>query len=602
MAGEKLQVSIGADISDLKSGINDAVIQLEKLRQQKVKDLKLGLDVTALNSQISQAKEKLSSFQSAISTTGGTMQTFQKKTADGGAALTSFSRIAQDAPYGIIGVGNNITNTAEQFGALVKQTGSAGGALKALLSSLAGVGGILLGVSLLTTGLTLMAQSGLSVNDVINKLTGNTSLYSEALKKANEEALKDSGVVNATKNVQQLTTEIELAKKGFLNKDKVVEHYNETIGKTTGIVKSIDEAEQALIKNGPDYIKMTLYKATATLAQEEAAKELLKSQNIANQKTTNYAGVLEYLKATFSGLSFNNALFIESLKTQSKELDKSEKSMKANLSIAEKFNKMAAEIAKQKGFNFFDDNKVPKAKKIYNTPQVTGIKSNILPAPLFDTNKIKVFNGQVDEFGNKLKSLPTTFAGTFTEIKKITGRGFTDLELASIDFVNNFNKIVADLAQSGLANLGTSIGEALATGNDVLQAVGQSLLQTFSSFLSQLGDQLIKLGLAAILTGDVLKSIGTISGVGAGIAAIAGGVALKAIAGGINASSRGGIGGGGVASRGGSNTSYSSSSSGYAGNGLSGNVVFEISGQKLIGVLNNTLNSNKRLGGAVGLG
>ena len=39
---------------------------------------------------------------------------------------------------------------------------------------------------------------------------------------------------------------IKLAKEGFLKKDKVVEHYNETIGKTTVLVKSIEEAEKAL--------------------------------------------------------------------------------------------------------------------------------------------------------------------------------------------------------------------------------------------------------------------------------------------------------------------------------------------------------------------
>ena len=59
---------------------------------------------------------------------------------------------------------------------------------------------------------------------------------------------------------------------------------------------------------------------------------------------------------------------------------------------------------------------------------------------------------------------------------------YKKLEESAQEFVNNFNSIFANLAQSGLANLGTSIGEALATGNDVLQVAGQSILQTFSSF------------------------------------------------------------------------------------------------------------------------
>lgn len=59
-----------------------------------------------------------------------------------------------------------------------------------MLSSLAGVGGVLLGVSLLTTGLTLMAQQGLTVNDVIDKMTGKFDEFGNKVNQTRVEAAK----------------------------------------------------------------------------------------------------------------------------------------------------------------------------------------------------------------------------------------------------------------------------------------------------------------------------------------------------------------------------------------------------------------------------
>ena len=188
--GNKLEVQIGADTSDLKKGLNEAVIALEKLRQQKSVNLKAGLDVSALNAQINAAKASLASLQKQNSSTTKSFETLGKGTANGSNALMQFSRIAQDAPYGIMGIGNNLTATAEAFSYLQKQTGSTGGALKSLASSLMGSGGILLGISLLTTGLTLLASSGLSISDILDKLTGNFDEFGNAVKKASEEGAK----------------------------------------------------------------------------------------------------------------------------------------------------------------------------------------------------------------------------------------------------------------------------------------------------------------------------------------------------------------------------------------------------------------------------
>jgi hypothetical protein len=603
MAGGKLTVEIGADITDFEKKIKEVEFDIKELSKVKLDRLKVGLDTTEINSQIKDAKASLNSLKSTVKDTGQSFASAAPKVANAGNTLTQFSRIAQDAPFGIIGIGNNITATAESFSYLKAQTGSTGGALKALASSITGTGGILLGVSLLTTGLTLLAQSGLSIGDVIDKITGNFDEFGASLKKAREE-----GASMASKEIESLRGLVAVAQ-------------NDNISKQQRLI-----AVEKLQKQFPAYYgNLTAEKimyGDLTKETKEATKALI-ARAVAEKLSEKAADVFaERLKA--------NGRYIESVK----ELEKFDEDIaKKRERVAKKqeglFGLTEDIIRKQEAGRTFilqsindERNNIISLTKAYEKYTNVIDQLNETSAPLTvepeKEKKVKAKKSKVEfepafiaPFVSTISGLGDTMAGfedrtrtAFTNATGIVKSELSKMDLATQEFIANFNNLLNQSIASGLGDLGTSIGEALATGTDVLKAVGNSLLNTFASFLSSLGDQIIALGLAAVLAGTVLKTVGTISGIGAGLAAIAGGVIVKGIAGAINASAQKGIGGGGGASSssgaGANNQSFSSS--GFGGGGGGGTVVFEISGQKLIGVLSNTINANRRLGGTLGLG
>ena len=188
----ELEVIIGGDSKDLDKEILKVEKELKRLESQKQTNVKLGIDTANLDKSISSTKSKLDGLKSSLNTTSVAANTFNKATANGSNTLTQFSRIAQDAPFGIMGIGNNLTATAESFANLSKSAGGATNALKAVGSSLLGGGGVLLAISLVTTGLTYMSQQGLTVGDVFDKLTGKFDKVGQAMKDVAAEAAKNS--------------------------------------------------------------------------------------------------------------------------------------------------------------------------------------------------------------------------------------------------------------------------------------------------------------------------------------------------------------------------------------------------------------------------
>lgn len=590
-----LEVQIGADNSELNKKIKEAELNLKELSKIKLEQIKLGLDTKEITGNIKSVKQELTLLKTVAKDSGNAISGMAPKVANGSNALMQFSRIAQDAPYGIIGIGNNITATVESFGHLKNSTGSAGGALKAMASSLMGTGGILLGVSLLTTGLTLLSQSGMSVGDIIDKVTGNFNEFGEAIKKASDEGVKaTAGEVFGLKALVSAAQNKALSDKDRLiaveNLQKQYPAYFGNLSKEeimtsnlTGVVKEltsalINRAIAEKLAGASAEIQLGIYQKNAQLVKQKnitSALELKLENDLAAAKKSNSNSAAQLAIITAKGTNAIN----DSKEAENEfrnEILKGTKAIEQRQNVINQLTASSIKLQQSSGSG--------KAAKTPNiTPQVSGVESQLISVGLVVS---------------PIDTTPITTA--FKGIKETVSSELLETMALMQQFSDDINSLVTSNLQSTFENLGASIGVALANGQSVFQAIGKSLLASLGAFLSDMGGLLIKYGLLAVAKGALDKAI-LIPGAGiaAGVAAIAVGVALKAAGGAIGARANGTSTPSTATGNRANNSSYSSggfsSSSGMAG----GTVVFEIAGQKLIGVLSNTLNANKRLGGQI---
>jgi hypothetical protein len=141
-----------------------------------------------------------------VSNAGKQIEDFSKRSR---VALNSLSLVAQDLPFGFIGIQNNLPSVISSFGELTREAGGVGGALKQLGSALIGPAGLFFAFSAVTAGVTFLIQKYGSLGNAITALISNNAKLIQVQNSLNKElASTVGGTAAETAKIQILVKSI----------------------------------------------------------------------------------------------------------------------------------------------------------------------------------------------------------------------------------------------------------------------------------------------------------------------------------------------------------------------------------------------------------
>lgn len=246
--------------------------------------LSIGLNTKPLGNDLLKVNNQLKGFEGGLKGLSNDMRgTFTKpRGAIQGTtmAVVNFNRVIQDAPFGLMGVSNNIEPLLASFNNLKKQTGGAGAAIKTMLgAAFTGPGALITVASLATTGLLLFNKGMKKTQEESNKLKEDMSALLSEMDKV---ISRSTSVMFAgdDNELAQLDAEIR-AKEEILQREKDIDDLR---FKMQGNNYKEDEVRNERIKQlQEDILKQTARRqnlenllANPIIAQLEAKREQLR--------------------------------------------------------------------------------------------------------------------------------------------------------------------------------------------------------------------------------------------------------------------------------------------------------------------------------------
>jgi hypothetical protein len=314
---DKFGISLDLDISGLQAEMVKAENELRKFQAELKRSTDTG-EITKLTASISNLDEKIAHL-------GQRMGSTAKPTADATNALTNLSRVAQDAPYGFMGIANNLNPMLESFQRLQKESGGTGNALKSLASGLMGPAGIGLALGAVSS---LLIAFGDDIMEFINKTTefekAQKSMrdgFAENTKSIGETIAKDEALISVITNVTQSTE----ARNEALKKLKSEYKGNIELQKTD--IEDGAQLEGILRRISAALLRKAEIEAISKVIGEEYAKQVRLQISTTKEQVQNLSFVtkaFDALKATMMPgnltKNYNNLVNTDALAKNKKDI------------------------------------------------------------------------------------------------------------------------------------------------------------------------------------------------------------------------------------------------------------------------------------------
>ena len=473
--------------------------------------------------------EALANLNSFIKTSKGLkteMQNFGNVSGQATNALSNLSRVAQDAPYGFMGIANNLNPLLESFQRLKTESGSTSGALKAMAGGLMGPAGIGLALGAVSS---IIVAFGPKIADFINgtnKATEAEDKFAKSLSDARAEA-SETGIrlqayltISQSANVsEERRAEALRAVKNELG--KVNSSYASTITNVDQARAAVDLYTKALVAQAitSRYIDQI---ADKTIALNDVTKKALQAATDYNKASEKLAqtpvpisdqiGVYERItdNAIEAGKVYTN--FANETILLSSSIGELNKDLENTISLAltnpffvlDKGAKQLSESTKQISDNI---QKIGKQARPLGADANQPILMQRGPSPTLP-NAPQTFNGN----NNAIIE-----AQRYLEIKKLAdAQKLYNIQLQQTQEITNL-----------LAPAFNSVIQAMVMGEDIGKALEAAFKQIVIQLISMVAQALLFKAIMTAITGGTSAVGGAIgSGLGMTGAALGGGVAV----------------------------------------------------------------------------
>jgi hypothetical protein len=266
---DKFSIGIDADVSALQSSIKAAQNTLVQFEGALKKATSIG-EINYLSKNIDNLKGRITQLNEQAGRLG-------KPMGDASQSLINFSRIAQDAPYGIMGIANNLNPMVESFQRLAATEGGTKKALQAMAAGLIGPAGVGVAIGIVSS---LAVTFSKEIAAFFKGPTGELEKFREELNKVagelnkligKEQTKRTQGILltelivggnktqqeEALKELQSLFSKSDAIKKAKLGEDKAYYQtlvnqaamQGDAIAKEKNNIAQLDIAYAAQIEN-----------------------------------------------------------------------------------------------------------------------------------------------------------------------------------------------------------------------------------------------------------------------------------------------------------------------------------------------------------------